>query len=372
MAQLSPRDRALLHLFELPRDRLQDSCEEATQEGISAALGIPRTHITRIMRPLVMEGYVEEDKERVVGKDRRLKVYFLTSRGLSRCEELLDDASTSTIDVVDNKGRRSMKVSDMLKNRRDVTVLTILDAVGRELNLIGAPGRPIRSNVPLELPVLIDREEELDISSEFLKSKSTVLVVFANYGYGSSTLLRKIALDQTKAPLLWHDLQKGKAAEDILRSVREFVREGGSEGDDLSGLREREALLCFDNYYDVTEEVVDLFFDLMKSLAGGKGKMAVAIREETPFYNRFFQRSDVTRGQVTEIHLHRFDEDSAKKYVGEDLEDDAFHLIYRLTRGQPLALRFVLEGDERSLRTLLPNEEVRFLMYLRTKKMRQQ
>jgi len=373
MAQLSPRDRALLHLFELPRERLQDSSSEAaTQEGISAALGIPRTHITRLLRPLVMEGYIEEDKERVVGKDRRLKVYFLTARGLSRCEELIDDMSTSTFEVVDNKGRRSMRVSDMLRDRRDIPILKILDSVGRELNLISAPGRPIRSNVPLELPAFIDRNEELRISSEFLRSKSIVLVVFANYGYGSSTFLKKIALDQTKAPLLWHDLQKGKTAEDILGGVREFARERECENDGLSGLREKEVLLCFDNYHDVSEEVVDLFFDLMKSLSGGKGKMAVAIREETPFYNRFFQRSDVTKGQVTEIHLRRLDEDSARKFTDEDLEDDAFHLIYRLTRGQPLALRLVMEGDDKSLRDLLPNEEVRFLMYLRTKKKRKQ
>jgi DNA-binding MarR family transcriptional regulator len=372
MVQLSPRDRALLHLFGLPRERLQDSpSEAATQEGISEVLGIPRTHISRLLRPLVMEGYIEEDKERVVGKDRRLKVYFLTARGLSRCEELIDDLSTSTFDIVDNKGRRSVRVSDMLRDRRDIPVLKILDAVGWELNLISAPGRSIRSNVPLELPAFIDREEELRISSEFLRSKSTVLVVFANYGFGSSTVLKKLAMEQTKVPLLWHDLQKGRTAEDILGSVREFARARECENEGLSGLREKEVLLCFDNYYDVSEEVVDLFFDLMKSLSGGKAKMVVAIREETPFYNRFFQKSDVTKGQVTEIHLHRFDEDSARRFMGEDLEDDAFQLIYRLTSGQPLALRLAKEGDDRSLRSLLPNEEVRFLMYLRTKKRKQ-
>lgn len=372
MTQLSPRDRALLHLFELPRDRLQDSTsEEATQEGISAALGVPRTHVTRILRPLMMEGYLEEDKERVAGKERRLKVYFLTPRGLSRCEDIIDEVSTSTIEVIDNKGRRSMRVSELLKDRRGIPILTVIDTIGRGLNLIGTPGRPIHSNVPLDPPVMIDREEELKRSFEFLESKSTVLVVFANYGYGSSTFLRKIALDQTKVPLLWHDLDKGKTAEEILRSVMEFARERGSEKGDISELKQNETLLCFDNYHDVSEEVVDLFFDLMRSLAGGIGKMAVAMREETPFYNRFFQRSDVTKGQATEIHLHRFDESSARKFLGEDLEDDAFHLIYRLTRGQPLALRLVLEGDEKSLRTLLPNEEVRFLMYLRTKKNKQ-
>ncbi len=351
---------------------MQDSTsEDATQEGISGALGIPRTHITRILRPLVIEGLIEEDKERVAGKERRLKVYFLTPKGFSRCEELVDDASTSIIEIVDNRGRKAVKVSDLLKDRRGIPVLKIIEAAGGSLNLISTPGRPILSNVPLDMPVLIDREEELKRSSEFLTSKSTVLTVFANYGYGSSTFLRKVAMGQTRVPLLWHDLEKGKAAEEILRGVKEFVRELGFENGDISELKQNDTLLCFDNYHDVSEEVVDLFFDLMKSLAGGKTRMALAMREETPFYNRFFQRSDVTKGHVIEIHLHRLDEPSARRFMGEELEDDAFHLIYRLTRGQPLALKLVLEGDDKRLRTLLPNEEVRFLMYLRTKKRRQ-
>jgi len=220
----------------------------------------------------------------------------------------------------------------------------------------------------LKVPIFIDRDEELTISSNFLVSKSTALVVFANYGYGSSTFLKKVAMDSTKLPLLWHDLQEGDKLDDILGSVRAFAGDHDCGTGDISELKEKEVFLCFDNYYDVSEDVVDFFFDMMRSLAGGKGKMAVAMREETPSYSRFFQRSQVTRGHVVEIHLHRFDEYSAKAFMGENLEDDAFHLIYRLTRGQPLALQMVKEGDEKSLRTLLPNEEVRFLMYLRTKK----
>jgi DNA-binding MarR family transcriptional regulator len=369
MAQLPPRDRALLHLFDLPRERLQDSpSEAATQEGISDSLDIPRTHVTRILRPLIAEGFIEEEKERVVGKDRRLKVYSLTSRGLSRCEELIEDSSNLTLVIVDNNGRTSTRVSELLRGRRGIPVLKVLEAVGKELHLIGAPGRQIRSNVPLNVPTFIDRDEELKISSDFLGSKSTALVVFANYGYGSSTFLKKVAMDSTKLPLLWHDLQEGNRLDDILGSVRAFAEEHDCKTGDISELKEKEVFLCFDNYHEVSEDVVDFFFDMMRSLSGGKGKMAVAMRGETPSYSRFFQRSQVTKGQVVEIQLHRFDESSARTFMGEDLEDDPFHLIYRLTRGQPLALQLVKEGDEKSLRTLLPNEEVRFLMYLRTKK----
>jgi hypothetical protein len=54
--------------------------------------------------------------------------------------------------------------------------------------------------------------------------------------------------------------------------------------------------------------------------------------------------------------------------LGEDIDDEAFQLIYMLTRGQPLALAAVRDGDEVTLRRIRLSEEVRFLMYLRTRR----
>ena len=368
MVQLSPKDRVLLHLFDLPREVRHSVPEEATQEGIATALGIPRTHITRLLRPLVQEGLIEEEKERVLGKERRLKVYSLSPKGLSRAESIVREASSSSVEVIDAEGQRVRKVEELLESRLDLPVLKIIDSIGKSLHLVAEPGRYVNSNAPLEMPPFFDREEELRISSEFLGSKASALVVFANYGYGSSTFLKKFALEQSRSPLFWHDLQRGKALGDVRSRIADFCRAQGCEDGDMLGLRERDVLLCFDNYHDVSEDVVDLFFELMNALQGGRGKMAVAIREETPFYNRFFQKSDVGQGRVAEIHLRRFDHEAARRFMGEDLEEEAFQLIYRLTRGQPLALELVRKGDEKGLQTLLPNEEVRFLMYLRTKK----
>ncbi len=372
MVQLSSKDKTLVHLFEQRRECLQDSpAETITQDGISSALGVPRTHITRLLRPLIEEGLIEEEKKRVAGKERRMKVYVLTPSGLARSKDLVERLSSQKLEVVENRGKRFVLASDLIKERPDIPMLVVFESIGKELNLISAPGRVIQTNTPLELPSFQGRKGELRAARSFLASASTALVVFANFGYGSSTFLKKVALDLTDIPLLWHDLGRGRDLEEVQAKLGSFAKSAGCERGEISELREKDVLLCFDNYHDVSEQVVDAFFDFMKALKGGKAKMAVAMREETPSYNRFFQKADVEKGHVAEIHLPRFDEESARELIGQDIDDEAFQLIYRLTRGQPLALELVRRGDEKGLKALRPNEEVRFLMYLRSSRKKQ-
>ncbi len=126
-------------------------------------------------------------------------------------------------------------------------------------------------------------------------------------------------------------------------------------------------LICLDNYREPSEGLIDLLVELVPRLKGGRCKLAVAMREETPSYERFYLRPDVLSGDVVEVRMHRFDERTARDLLGEDLDDEAFQLIYMLTRGQPMALAMVKRGDEEGLKTLRLKEEVRFLMYLRTR-----
>ena len=97
-------------------------------------------------------------------------------------------------------------------------------------------------------------------------------------------------------------------------------------------------LLCFDNYREVGDGIVDLLIVLSDRIQGSGAKMAVAMRGDTPAYDRFYQRADVKEGRVKEIQLGRFDVATARQFLGADLDQEAFQLVYMLTRGQPLAL----------------------------------
>lgn len=148
--------------------------------------------------------------------------------------------------------------------------------------------------------------------------------------------------------------------------MNRFMKDLGCEG--FPDLREKSALLCFDNYYYPEDEVVDALIDLKSELGGGETKMCIAMRGDCPSYARFYQRSEVDEGSVVEIRLERLDKESARRMLDMELEDEAMQLIYLLTGGWPLALELLKHGQEERLKELFPNEEVRFLMYLRSRK----
>ena len=170
----------------------------------------------------------------------------------------------------------------------------------------------------------------------------------------------------TDMPLLWYDLSEDGSRISIEQAVKDFIESISCGGSSEFG--ELEAVLCFDNYRLIPEDGVDAMMDLMKRLSGGHTKLMVAMRRENPSYNRFYQKEDVDEGMVVEVYLGRLRFECVEEMFGPDMDPEALKLIYMMTRGQPLALKLLRDGEEEGLRSFYPNEEVRFMMYLRTKK----
>jgi hypothetical protein len=258
-------------------------------------------------------------------------------------------------------------VRDALKAYPYLRSLEVIDSIGGVLRPQDPGKRLILSEVELRTEGFIGREEQLTTGKEFLSGPSLVLAVYANHGYGSSTFLRKVAADLFDGAVLWHDLSKGQDPAALKRELDRFSALLGVE-QGIDGLKGERVLICLDNYRELSEAMVDFLTELVPRLRGGRCKMAVSMREETPSYERFYLRPDVLSGEVVEVRLHRFDEVTAREFLGGGLDDEAFQLIYMLTRGQPLALDMVKRGDSEGLKELRLSEEVRFLMYLRTRK----
>ncbi|MFP4169511.1 MAG: hypothetical protein ACLFUV_00570 [Methanomassiliicoccales archaeon] len=147
-------------------------------------------------------------------------------------------------------------------------------------------------------PVLHGREGELEEALGFLEGGPVVMVVISHRGFVSSAFMRKVALDLFRGPLLWVDLS---VAEEIRDRVTNLASEPGHAGPE--GLREEGTLMRLDNYMEVDEGLKDQFTELVNMLDGGRSKLMVAMRPETPSYNRFYRREGVESGRVTELRL---------------------------------------------------------------------
>jgi len=366
MAKLPLGSRALLHLYDMRWNNGADTVtEEVTQLGISDALGIPRSHVTRVLKPLIDSGKIDENKRHVKGKNRKLKVYSITPGGIEEVRELLGSFSEKEVMVRDRGRSFTSTVGDIL-DLPNVHSLELVDRtvegstyeLGRERVIVCTPG--------LESCQIFDREDAVDEARSFLESDPSTMVILANRGYGSSSLMSEIALNETDRPLLWHDLSIEGDRDSIMRSIMDLgdrIQCGG-----LSGIRDTDSLLCFDNYHILPDDGVDTMIEILESLDGGRAKMMVAMRRENPSYNRFYQRADVERGRVVEIGVGRLELESMGLIFGSDIDPEALKLIYMMTGGQPLSLELLRGGRENALRQMYPNEEVRFMMYLRTKR----
>ncbi|HTY47137.1 MAG TPA: MarR family transcriptional regulator [Methanomassiliicoccales archaeon] len=366
MPFLPLRDRAILHFYGERRAALKGKPSEAsTQEGIASALGVNRTHVTRTLKPLVEDGLLQRQKGHVEGKERRLIHYELTPLGLERAKAIIAGIQSETVEVIEPAGSRQTRIAELLEDRPDLDVLAVADAIGGSIKLLPAK-RVVVANSPPTLELFLDRREEVAEAESFASGKANLLAVYANYGYGSTTFLKHVALRIWKSHLLWHDLEKDPTPKGLNDAIRSFADQLGLQGD-VKRLTDEEALICIDGYHDVSQEMVDVLFELNLGLRGGRAKMAVAMREETPSYNRFFGREDVDAGNAVEVRLHRMDDETSRELMGDVIDDEAFKVLQMLTKGQPLAIVLVRNGDEEGLRKIRQSEEARFMMHLRSR-----
>lgn len=365
-------DRVLLHLSRFANDLEPDEYPpEMTQLGIAAAIGISRTHVPRAVKGLVKERLVSEITARVRGHDRRMKVYAATREGMRKADELLRAIRDTTFQVVKEGRLVPMTGSELEEMFGRKKVLTAISQMKDGVVSIDETRRPPIKDLS-DAPTAREfygRDEELDMMEEFMESEAKVLVILASRGYGASTLARKFADEQDEADVLWISIGHDTTAEDIESRLVAYGKKLGTDVRCVEDvLRMKNLLIVFDGYFSPREELVEFFSRLVDM--PGEAKMIVTAREDTPAYDRFYQKRHVDSKVVTELRLKGLDEQSAAKLLGNDkIDKDAFKRIMQMTRGQPMALKMLRDRDYAGLKgsTLLTAEEVRYLLFLRDK-----
>lgn len=373
--QLSVNDRVLLHISRFATDvQPEEYLPDCTQAGIALAVGISRTHVPRAVRGLVKEGLVTEITARVRGHERRMSVYTVTMDGMRAAEGIWEKVRSQNLPVKKDGSVVQMngsKLEELVGRRRAIA------AVSQMRNGIVSVDERRRSPVQdlasaPKLDRFYGREAELSRMEEFMDSKAGTLVILGNKGYGTTSLTRRFVDAKDDLDVLWENLDEGSKAADLEKRLLDFGQKIDSKVDQVKKvLGMSSALLVFDGYFTVPEEVVEFFAWLVESLDGAK--VIINARQETPAYNWFYQKKHVDSGLVQELRIKGLDASSARKLLGNDrIEQDAFRRIMMMTHGQPMVLRMLSEGDQKGLRrnTLFTPEEIRYLLFLKDKEER--
>ena len=370
--QLSVNDRVLLHLSRFASDLPPEEYPpETAQTGIASAVGISRTHVPRAVKGLIKDGLVSELTARVRGHERRMNVYTVTTEGLRRSEDLWRAALDSKFPVMTDGKIAEMKgrnIEEMVGRKRALAVVSQMrDGVVAIDETRRAPIRDLKDAPSVR--EFFGRDSELDTMEEFMESESMVLVVMGNRGYGTSTLVRKFVDEQDDTDVFWTNLTPEISSQNLKDRIVSFGKKTNGDVKDLADvIKQKNALLVFDDYFSVGDDVVEFFASLIET--PGDTKIVIAAREDTPAYSWFYHIKQVESKLVRELRIRGLDEASARRLLDkDDIEKDALKRIMMICRGQPMTLKLLKDRDLAGLKsnTKYTPEEIRYMLFLRDK-----
>ncbi|MEW5936228.1 MAG: helix-turn-helix domain-containing protein [Candidatus Thermoplasmatota archaeon] len=385
--RITVASRILLHLqdYWLCADRPEFPLS-VTQRGIADATGVLLTHVPRALKQLKKEGLVREASGHVEGERRRYKVYFLTEEGLRVAKGLRSSLLETIVAFREDGTVKDAPLKTLLERIPRATTGQLISRMDGEgiidlgTRAVAQGKRTLDQAPPLEK--IIGRSEEMRYMRQALESqRCRLLVVLGSQGVGKSATVRSfieeecpelgaVWIDLRSAPGLTHVWEGLKAHFHALNEAQTPEEMGRDLARALEASRD---IVVFDGYCDVPEATVEFFAALVDALhtCRGGAKVLMTMREETPSYNRFYERNDVESGLVEEIHLRGLGaEDSAALLGAEGIDPDALRRIYLMTKGKPQTLKLIAAGDMERLKatTRLTTEEIRLLLFLKNVK----
>ncbi len=336
---------------------------EATQAGIADGAQIARSHVPRTVKALIGEGLVEARQARILGHTRRTTVYALTATGMARAREILDGIDGTPAEV---DGR----VTSLGEARR-ILGLAPLEAIAA----LDERGRLGAAAPPMERRALIQRDEDLAFLKRWRAGPAAVAVVYGARGMGKTALAREFSRTVTQPA--WIDVGSCKGVAHFSAAVELSLNRRARDPEDpeavagvvLGAFDDGTQLLVLDGYGEVSEGIVDVLATFVRLATDHpRAKLLVLAQETTPAYCRFFSRKEVDAGVVAERHLKGLDSEGCREMLGNpSIPQEDLRRIYLLTKGCPLYLQFIREGDEHGLRqnSRFTKAEVRLLLYSR-------
>ncbi len=356
---LTSAERVLLHLHGHPAAK--DPGRESTQAGIADGAHVLRSHVPRTLKLLLEERLVESRDARLLGRTRRTTVYVLTPAGLARAREILATADARSVDV---DGRATT-----LGEARRTLGLTVVEA----LAAVDDRGRLTGHVPPSEERELLERDEELALLKRWRAGGARVAAVYGSKGIGKTSLGRAFARAVDR--VAWIDLRPEDSLETFAAAAAESTRieiEDPRDADSVAralvaAFETGTRLVVLDGYGVVAEGIVDALRAFVKSPpAASNPKLLLLAEETTPAYCRFYGEPERRAGLVVERHLKGLSLDGCRRMLeNPSVPEENLRRIYLLTKGCPLYLVHIREGDEYGLRSnsRFTKAEIRLLLY---------
>lgn len=355
--ELTAPQRVLVHLHGFWN--VPEAGRESTQIGIAEGARVLRSHVPRALNSLRDGGLVDVRTTRVRGQRRKVRVYMLTEAGLREARHLVDEIDRRAVDV---DGR-----STAIGEARKALGLSPLSA----LAATDAEGRFRPKTVEIERPRLVQREADLAFLRKWSVGGVPVAVLYGSRGMGKTALGWAFAESMPRS--VWVDLAGQSTLRDLAASLTAATRTpiDAADSDSVAaGMREAFSrgirLLVLDGYGEVEEPLVDAIRAFVRNARTAGAKLLVLAQETTPSYCRFYAKPEVDARIVVEWHLKGLDPEGCRALLGRpDIDEEALRRIYLLTKGCPLYLQAIREGDEGSLRaqSRFTNAEIRLLLY---------
>ena len=365
MKPLSIPEKVLVHLSKIRFDADEEILpDEISQSGIAENVGISRTHVPRAVKELIKVELVSEGKGYTRSGKKRMKIYLITPKGMAKVREIEERLMGQIMPV---------KIQNTIV--QGMTLGQIEKAFHRKIDLFGLAGDEEFLDLDSQWSSgivdladspkpsdFLDREDELEQIKHFLKSRARILVVYGARGMGTSSLVRYFTDLLSDVNILWISMARNHMLKAMEKRLETFAGMVGASAQQLLESRS-DALIVFDGYFDVEEEVVEFFSDLVERQEGAR--LIITCRDSTPSYSRFYRKEHVDADIVREMTVRGLTEAHARRLLGnEGIPEEAFGRIFALSRGSPMILRMLRERDEDGLRknTTFTNEEIRFLL----------
>jgi len=368
--------RILLHLSAFdPSREGYDLPPDVTQQGIADVLCVRQSDVSRALSRMKHDGQVEERSSSIgpgrTGRKQRLKVYFLSARGLEMARVLASRIQETAVTLppgAEGESPRTIRIRDLNQALGTThSLLGLADLVSPDGTIAASPAaRKPEQAPPIPEPAqgFVGRDRELSILAEKARSgPETVLVVVGVAGVGKTTLARKLIAGLRDRPCFYFQVRGWASSGRLLQSLRDFLFRHGRRrlagllhksgppqlknvvdalGRDLEGLG---ALLVLDDFHesDGQPELGHLARELLELLPRllPPCRLVLFSRTAPGLYDR---RHTQVRQLVWEMPLGGLDEKSALELARRSgVTGGTLESVFRTTRGHPLSI-LLLKG----------------------------